>query len=92
LERIKKAIEDYIATKEVAKRATKEADMYRSWGESRTLSFLQNLLRGLEDRCCRTCWNDLMNALHTAGLKDSSILKKVEGVLSDPELQLIVEC
>jgi hypothetical protein len=92
MERIKKAIEDYIASEEAAMQSDKKVNPYRLWLGGARLSSLRFFLRGLEDRCCRGCWDQLMSSLDKAGLKDSLILKKAERVLSDPELQLIVKC
>jgi len=92
LERIKKAIEDYIASEKAAMQSDKKVNPYRLWLGGARLSYFRFFLRELEDHCCRGCWDQLMSSLDKAGLKDSSILKKAERVLSDPEVQLIVKC
>jgi hypothetical protein len=81
LQKIKKAIENYVNSKSSS-----------GWAVAMLLGSMRSLLRNFEDRYCRSCWSNLKSALHIVGLEDPSILKKVEEVLKDPQLQFVERC
>jgi hypothetical protein len=80
VERIKKAIKEFVKGK------------ITSWAAAMYYGGMQQLLSGFEDRCCRYCWRDLKSTLEAIDFHDEAIMKKVEMVLKNPQLQLIARC
>jgi hypothetical protein len=79
-ERIKKAIEEFTKGK------------ITSWAAAMYYGGIRQLLSDFEDRCCRYCWRNLKSALEAMDFQDKTIMKKVEAVLKNPQLQYIARC
>ena len=77
VKRIKKAIEGFLNVK------------IMGWAMAMYYAGMRQLLSGFEDRCCR---RELKSTLQAINFQDEAIMKKVEGVLKDPKLQLIARC
>ena len=80
LEKIKKAILDYLAN-------TKGG----GWAAGVMRFNMRQFAESLEDRYCYYCWHNLRSCVYKAGLKDPVILEKIEKFINDPKLKLLRE-
>ena len=80
IDRVKKAIEGFLNVK------------ITGWAMAMYYAGKRQLLSGFEDRCCRYCWRELKSTLEAINFQDEAIMKKVEAVLKDTQLQLVMGC